>query len=129
VWCQDNNLSFNVSKTKEHTPIHIDGAALERVKSLKFITVHITEDLTWSSHTRTVVKKAQLCLFSLRGLKLFGMSPQIYSFTIESIRTGCIPVWYGNCPVRKSLFRVVRTVGGSLGASLQSSRTYMPSGV
>ena len=40
VWCQDNNLSLNVSKTKElivdyrrmrgeHTPIHIDRAVVE----------------------------------------------------------------------------------------------------
>ena len=44
VWCKDNNLSLNVSKTKEmiveyrkrraeHTPIHIDGAVVERVES------------------------------------------------------------------------------------------------
>ncbi|KAK6320198.1 hypothetical protein J4Q44_G00093050 [Coregonus suidteri] len=48
VWCQDNNLSLNVSKTKElivdyrkrraeHAPIHIDGAVVERVESLKFL--------------------------------------------------------------------------------------------
>jgi hypothetical protein len=44
VWCQDNNLSLNVSKTKElivdyrkrraeHAPINIDGPELERVES------------------------------------------------------------------------------------------------
>jgi hypothetical protein len=69
VWCQDNNLSLVVSKTEElivdyrkhwgmHNPIHIDGATVERVESFKFFGVHITEDLTWSSHTSTVVKKA-----------------------------------------------------------------------
>jgi hypothetical protein len=45
VWSQDNNLSLNVIKTKEmivdyrkkrteHTPILIDGAAVEQVESL-----------------------------------------------------------------------------------------------
>jgi hypothetical protein len=29
----------------EHTPIHIDGAAMKRVKSFKFLDVHITEDM------------------------------------------------------------------------------------
>jgi hypothetical protein len=49
VWCQDNNLFLNVSKTKklimnyrkrraEHDPIHIAGAEVERVKSFKFLT-------------------------------------------------------------------------------------------
>ena len=44
LWCQDNNLSLNVSKTKElivdfrkqsreHAPIHINRTAVERVSS------------------------------------------------------------------------------------------------
>jgi hypothetical protein len=61
VWCQDNNLSLNVSKTKErivnyrkrmaeHTPIHIDMAVVERVESFKFLGVHITNKLSGSKH-------------------------------------------------------------------------------
>jgi hypothetical protein len=44
VWCQENNLSLNVNKTKEmivdfrkqqrkHLPIHIDGTAVEKEKA------------------------------------------------------------------------------------------------
>ncbi|XP_064869315.1 uncharacterized protein LOC135565661 [Oncorhynchus nerka] len=112
VWCQDNNLSLNVIKTKEmivyyrkrrtkHAPILIDGAAVEQIESFKFLGVHITSKLTWYKHTKTVVKRARQNLFSPRGLKRFGMGPQIlkrfYSCTIESILTGCITAWYGNC--------------------------------
>ena len=66
-------------------------------------------------HTKTVVKRAQQNLFPLRRLKRFGLGPQIlkrfYSCTIESILTGCITTWYGNCSAsdRKALQRVVRT--------------------
>ena len=67
VWCKDNNLSLNMIKTKEmivdyrkrrteHAPI--DGAAVEQVESFKFLGVHITNKLTWSKHTKTVVKRA-----------------------------------------------------------------------
>ena len=88
VWCQDNNLSLNVSKTKElivdyrkqrarHAPIHIDGAAVEQFESFKVLGVHITKDLSWSKHTNTVIKRARQCLFPLRRLKRFGMGPQI----------------------------------------------------
>jgi hypothetical protein len=53
---QDNNLSLNVSKTKEpivddrkqkaeHIPIHIDRPVVERVKSFKLLGVHITKEL------------------------------------------------------------------------------------
>ena len=125
VWCKDNNLSVNVIKTKEmivdyrkktteHTPILINGAVVEQVESFKFLGVHITNKLSWSKHTNTVVKRAQQNLFPLRRLKRFGMSPQIlkkfYSCTIESILTGCINAWYGNCSAsdRKALQRVAR---------------------
>ena len=57
----------------EHAPILIDRAVVERVESFKFLGVHITKDLTLSSHTSTVVKRAQQRLFPLRRLKIFGM--------------------------------------------------------
>ena len=62
--------------------------------------------------------------FPLRRLKRFGMGPQIlkklYSCTIESILTGCITAWYGNCSAsdRKALQRVVRTAQYIPGAEL-----------
>ena len=64
-------------KRKEHVPILIDGAAVERVESFKFVGVHITNKITWSKHIKTVVKRARQNLFSLRKLKRFGMGPQI----------------------------------------------------
>ena len=68
-WCQNNNLSLNVIKTKEinvdyrkekteHAPILIDAAAVEQVETFKFLGVHITIKLKWSKHTMTVVKGA-----------------------------------------------------------------------
>jgi hypothetical protein len=85
VWCQENNLSPDVNKTKElivdfrkqqreHPPIHIDGAAVEKVESFKFLCVHITDKLKWSTHTNSVGKKAQQHLFNLRRLSLFNLS-------------------------------------------------------
>jgi hypothetical protein len=88
VWCQDNNLSLNVSKTKdlivdyrkkraEQAPININGAVVEQVKSFKFLGVHITKKLSWSKHTNTVMKRARQKLFPLRRLKRFVIGPQI----------------------------------------------------
>jgi hypothetical protein len=61
-WGQENNLSLNIYKTKklivdfrkQHAPIHIDGTAIE-VESFKFLGVHITHNLKWSTHTQTVL--------------------------------------------------------------------------
>ena len=88
MWCHDNNLSLNVIKTKEmivdyrkrraeHAPILIDGAVVEQVGVEQSLGVHITNKLTRSKHTETVLKRAQQCLFPLRRLKRFGMGPQI----------------------------------------------------
>ena len=57
MWCQDNNLSLNVIKTKkmivdyrkrrtEHALIFIDGAVVEQVESFKFLGVYITNKLS-----------------------------------------------------------------------------------
>jgi hypothetical protein len=52
------------------------------------------------------------------------MHPQIlkrfYSYTIESILTGCITAWYGNCLASdiKALQRVVETAQYITGAKL-----------
>ena len=64
VWCQDNNLSLNVSETKliveyrkrraKQAPININGAVMEWVESFKFLGVHIINKLSWSKHTKTV---------------------------------------------------------------------------
>eukprot|EP00061_Rhincodon_typus_P012275 g37905.t1 len=48
MWCNENNLSLNVSKTRkliidfrekggEHAPIYISGTEVERMKSTKFL--------------------------------------------------------------------------------------------
>ncbi len=124
-WCQDNCLSLNVSKTKElivdfrkrqrpYTPRMFSGTPVERVSSFKYLGVNISEDLTWTTHIQTQVKKARQRLYHLRQLKKFRVSPAIlktfYSGAIESVLTQCISVWYGNSSNQdgKALQRVVR---------------------
>ncbi len=69
-WCQDNCLFLNMSKTKElivdfkkrqqrpYTPLMISGTLVERVSSFMYLGVKFSEDLTWTAHIQTQVKKA-----------------------------------------------------------------------
>ena len=80
---------WTTGKGGPSTPILIDGVVVEQVESFKFLGVHMSNKLTWSKHTKTVVKRARQNLFPLRRLKSFVMGPQIlkwfYSCTIKSI--------------------------------------------
>ncbi len=143
-WCQDNYLSLNVSKTKElivdfrkrqqrpYTPLMISGIPVERVSSFKYLSVNISEDLTWTTHIQTQVKKARQRLHHLRQLRKFRVSPEIlktfYSEAIESVLTQCISVLYGNVPNQdcKALQRIVRLAERILGLALSSLQdTYL----
>ncbi|KAL0204667.1 hypothetical protein M9458_002685, partial [Cirrhinus mrigala] len=136
-WCGANNLSLNVGKTKEvvmdfrrnsvdHPPLTIDSSTVERVSSTKFLGVHITEDLTWTTNVMSLNKKGQQRLHFLRRLKRASLPPPIlttfYRGTTESVLTSFITVWYGNCSAadRKTLQRTVNTAAKIICAPLPS---------
>ncbi len=139
-WCQDNYLSLNVSKTKElivdfrkrqqrpYTPLMISGTPVERVSSFKYLGVNISEDLTWTAHIQTQVKKARQKLYHLRQLRKLRVSRAImktfYSGAIESVLTLlCSSVWYGNasnqdCKALQCVVRLAERISGSALPSL-----------
>lgn len=70
LWWQDKNLCLNVDKTKElivdfrkteavHLSLSIAGVTVDGVKSTRFLSVHFTEDLSWTSNTKSVTKRAR----------------------------------------------------------------------
>jgi hypothetical protein len=60
---------------REHPPIYIDGTTMDKVESLLFLCVRIIDQIKLSTHTDSVVKKAQQRLFNLRRLKKFVLAP------------------------------------------------------
>ncbi len=81
-WCIINNLALNTSKTKEliisfqkqkeaPVPLYIWGEMVERVTTFKFLSTHITPDLTWTANTTSLVKKAQQRLYFFFVINIF----------------------------------------------------------
>ena len=99
---------------------------MEQVENFQFLGGHITNKLTWSKYTKTVVKRAPQNLLPLRRLKRFGMGTQIlkrfYSCTIESILIGCIITQNGTCSASncEALQKVVRMAPYITGAKLHA---------
>jgi hypothetical protein len=84
-----NNISLNVNKAKElivdfgrqqreHSPIHINGAAVERMKRFMFLCVHITDNLKWVHPHRQCGEEGTKTLTNF------------YRCTIESILPGIL---------------------------------------
>ncbi len=114
-------MDFRKRQQQPYTPLMISGTPVERVSSFKYLGVNISEDLTWTTHIQTQVKKARQRLYHLRQLRKFRVSPAIlktfYSGAIE-----CISVWYGNSSNQdcKSLQRAVRLAERISGSTLPS---------
>ncbi|KAF7645238.1 hypothetical protein LDENG_00208050 [Lucifuga dentata] len=136
AWCRSHNLVLNVDKTKEmvidfrraskhqHTPLSIDGAAMERVSNVKFLGVHLADDLTSTINTTAVIKKAQQWLHPLRRLRKAGLpTPHLTTFyqgTTESILTYSFTSWLGSCKAyeQQQLNRIVKIASRIIGAPL-----------
>ncbi len=106
----------------------ISGTPVDKVSSFKYLGVNISDDLTWTTHIQTQVKKARQRLYHLRQLRKFRVSPEIlktfYSGAIESVLTQCISVWYGNasyqdCIALQRVVRLAERISGSAFPSLQ----------
>ena len=139
AWGSANNLQLNTSKTKEiiidfrrhspaHAPLHINGDCVERVPSCKFLGTYISQELSWSTNTTAIKKKAQQRLHFLRILRKNHLQRKLlvsfYRSTIESVLTYCITAWYaGSSPAdRTALQRVIGTAQKITGCPLPFPR-------
>lgn len=137
VWCKGNNLFLNVNKTKELiidfrknrpvlSPLIIDGQAVERVSSFKFLGTTICQSLKWEVNTNIIISKAHQRLHFLRQLRRFGVARvamlQFYRATVESVLAFSITVWYSSSTSseRKQLERVVRSASKIIGQTIPS---------
>ncbi|PWA22180.1 hypothetical protein CCH79_00018963 [Gambusia affinis] len=128
-WCRKNNLCINMKKTKEmvadfrrekypHQPLYIEGAAVEVISSCS--------DLTWSTNTCRLVRKAHQCLCFTMKLQRAGIGSSVltsfYRCVVESVLCTYITLWLSSCSIaeRTALHRVVKAVQRTVESSLSS---------
>lgn len=65
------------------------GTPVKRVTSYRYLSVHTSEDLTWITHTSTLLKNVKQILYHLRRLKKIKISTALlkvfFSATIGSV--------------------------------------------
>ncbi|TWW57441.1 hypothetical protein D4764_07G0001600 [Takifugu flavidus] len=59
----------------QYPPLTINGAVVERESSTEFLGVHISEDLTWTTDTAQLARKAQTHLYFLCKLRRAYVPP------------------------------------------------------
>jgi len=72
TWIENRSLMFNQEKCKlmlfsrkgtaQLPTIKLNGCSLERVSEFKYLGVHLTSDLSWSTRVTKVCSKARKCL-------------------------------------------------------------------
>ena len=107
-----------------HTPMLINGTAVETIQNIKFLGIHVANNLSWSLLTSSLVKKAHQSLHFLWRLRRAHLNPSIlttfYRGPIENVLTSSTSLWYENSNTsdRKALRRVVRTAGRTIRVTL-----------
>jgi hypothetical protein len=109
LWCQQNYLDLNVSKTKEvlwdfrrnhvlPSQIVIDNLSVEFVQSYKYLGVVLDDKLSFSLHV-VQMKKANKRLYCLRTMKKLNVDSAImimfYNATIASVLMYAGAAFYG----------------------------------
>ncbi|KAI3375638.1 hypothetical protein L3Q82_003955 [Scortum barcoo] len=84
-WCELSHLQVNASKTKEMVidfsrkpssdiaPVNIQGLDIERVRTYKYLGVHLNNKLDWTDNTDSLYKRGQSRLYMLRRLGSFSI--------------------------------------------------------
>ena len=96
-WFCANKLSLNILKTnfvvfkpKRIKQIDIDTLKLgdqtiHRVRSTKFLGIHIDDELEWGDHIEHIAKKAASGSYAIRSAKRFLSSGSIFASKVKSI--------------------------------------------
>ncbi|KAI3357967.1 hypothetical protein L3Q82_002992 [Scortum barcoo] len=110
-WCELNHLQVNASKTKEMVidfssrkpsdiaPVNIQGLDIERVRTYKYLGVHLNNKLDWTDNTDSLYKRGQSRLYMLRRPGSLGVCRSLlrtfYETVVASVVSYAVVCWGG----------------------------------
>ncbi len=111
VWCGENSMRLNATKTKEMViyfgkrfsqsaiqPIVIDSTTIERVSKFKLLGIYFSSDLKWADHVNYIVTKATKRFFVICQLARIGIDRAaivtVYCSIVRPILEYASPVWH-----------------------------------
>ncbi|KAI4876106.1 hypothetical protein NFI96_006461 [Prochilodus magdalenae] len=118
-----------------HLPLNVGGSAVELVFSYRYLGVHLSNNLTWSNNTSSLVRKAHQRLYFLWRLRRVGLGSSVltsfYRCVVESVLCSSINVWHGSCSAadRKALQRLVKAAQSPASEALWEVESGIPGSV
>ena len=67
--CKELLTNFNTNNPTSFHPVVVNGMPIDLVTSAKILGLNISNDLKWSCHIGSIIKKAKKRLYSLSQLK------------------------------------------------------------
>ncbi|KAI3364710.1 hypothetical protein L3Q82_011478 [Scortum barcoo] len=107
-------------------PVNIQGLDIERVRTYKYLGVHLNNKLDWTDNTDSLYKKGQSRLYMLRRLGSFGVCRPLlrtfYETVVASVVSYAVVCWGGGCSERdkKRLNRLIKRASSVCGCPLDS---------
>lgn len=116
-WCPENNLSQCLYKTKD-MKMYLGCPALLVTLMTEDLACHATAP-PWPRRPNSVSTASAVCREPVSPQPILST---FYMWTIKSVLTSCITVWYGNCnnSDHKSLQGIVKSAKSISGTSLLS---------
>ncbi|KAI3358764.1 hypothetical protein L3Q82_014727, partial [Scortum barcoo] len=106
--------------------LNIQGLDIERVRTYKYLGVHLNNKLAWTDNTDSLYKRGQSRLYMLRRLGSFGVCRPLlrtfYETVVASVVSYAVVCWGGGCSERdkKRLNRLIKRASSVCGCPLDS---------
>ena len=135
VWCKQNCLDLNASKTKELVvdfrkdvsiipTLLVNNQPIERVESYRYLGTILDHKLTFQLNSENIFSKCQQRLFFLRKLRKLQVHQSVliafYKCFIESVITFNISAWFGSLSnIHRNTLNKVITISSKIIGQVQ----------